>query len=125
MLKLLINLVKKKKKKTDYDTEILDIKSKYFTTADYNRFTNEKRGLKIKHKQLVNKSDLAGFMDNSILNKKLATLETKVELKTEKDKIAKLEVFDSSYIKGKSHFEDDGTQNYLVFEPMSRYLKKC
>ena len=37
------NLVKKKnKKKTDYDAEVLDIKAKYFTTTDYNRFTNEK-----------------------------------------------------------------------------------
>ena len=32
------NLVQKK----DYDAEILDMKSKYFTTADYNRFTNQK-----------------------------------------------------------------------------------
>ena len=28
-------------KKTDYDAEISDIKSKYFTTPDYNKFTNE------------------------------------------------------------------------------------
>ena len=42
----------KKKKNTDYDAEILDIKSNYFTTADYNRFTitNEKLDLKIKEK---------------------------------------------------------------------------
>ena len=38
-------------KKADYDTEILDIKSKYFTTADYNKFTNEKFDLKIKNKK--------------------------------------------------------------------------
>ena len=35
-------------KKADYDAEILDIKSKYFTTADYNRFRKEKLDLKIK-----------------------------------------------------------------------------
>ena len=35
-------------KKTDYNTEILDIKCKYFTTADYYKFTNEKLDLKIK-----------------------------------------------------------------------------
>ena len=29
-------------KKTDYDAEILDIKSKYFITADNNKFANEK-----------------------------------------------------------------------------------
>ena len=34
--------------KADCDAEILDIKSKYFTTADYNKFTNESLDLKIK-----------------------------------------------------------------------------
>ena len=36
----------------------------------------------------------------------------------------KLETFDSIYFRGKSHFEDDGTQNYLVFQPIERYFKK-
>ena len=35
----------------------------------------------------------------------------------------KLKTFDSSYFIGKSHFEEDGTQNYLVFQPMNKYLK--
>ena len=30
-------------------------------------------------------------------------------------KLKKLKTFDSVYFRGKSHFEDDGTQNYLVF----------
>ena len=47
---------------------MLDIKPKYFTTADYNRFTNEKFDLKIKQKELVSKSDIAGFINNSDLN---------------------------------------------------------
>ena len=37
--------------------------------------------------------------------------------------IKKLHTFDSSYFKGKSHFEEDGVQNYLVFQPMHRYFK--
>ena len=60
-------------KKLDYDPEILDIKSKYFTTADYNKFTNEKFELKIKQKQLVHKTNVAGFINNSDLNKTVAT----------------------------------------------------
>ena len=36
----------------------------------------------------------------------------------------KLETFDSIYFHGKSNFEDDGTQNYLVFQPMYRYFKR-
>ena len=37
-------------------------------------------------------------------------LATKAELKTEEDKIIKLQTFNSSYFCGKSHFENDGTQ---------------
>ena len=35
----------------------------------------------------------------------------------------KLKTFDSIYFKGKSHFEEDGTQNCLVFPPIKRYFK--
>ena len=35
----------------------------------------------------------------------------------------KLKTFDSDYFRGKSHFEDDGTQNWLVFQPIHRYFK--
>ena len=35
----------------------------------------------------------------------------------------KLKTFDLSYFIGKSHFEEDGTQNYLVFQPLKRYFK--
>ena len=36
----------------------------------------------------------------------------------------RLQTFDSIYFKEKSHFEEDGTQNYLVFQPMYRYFKR-
>ena len=31
-------------------------------------------------------------------------------------------MFDSIYLRGKNHFKEDGTQNYLVFQPMCRYF---
>ena len=34
-----------------------------------------------------------------------------------------LKTFDSNYFIAKSHFEEDGTKNYLVFQPMYRYFK--
>ena len=37
----------------------------------------------------------------------------------------KLKTFYSSYFRGKSHFEDDGTQNWLVFQPIHRYFKRA
>ena len=36
----------------------------------------------------------------------------------------KVKTFYSSYFIGKSHFEEDITQNYLVFQPMYRYFKR-
>ena len=35
----------------------------------------------------------------------------------------KLKTFDSIYFIGKSHFDEDGTQNYLVFQPLNKYFK--
>ena len=40
------------------------------------------------------------------------------------NELKKLQKFDSSYFKGKNHFEEDGTQNYVVFQPMYRYFKR-
>ena len=36
----------------------------------------------------------------------------------------KLKTFDLDYFTSKSHFGEDGVQNYLVFQPMLRYLKR-
>ena len=35
----------------------------------------------------------------------------------------KLKTFNFAYFNGKSHFEEDGTQNYLVFQPIHKYFK--
>ena len=74
----------------------------------------------IKSKNLTDKSAIAGYINNSdLVKKKVATLATKAELKTEQDKIIKVKAFDSSYFWDKSHFVDnDDTRNYLVFHPM-------
>ena len=37
--------------------------------------------------------------------------------------LKKLKTFDSSYFLGKSHFEEAGTQNYLVFQPVNICFK--
>ena len=99
-----------KSKKTDYDAKISDIEAKYFTTSDYNKFTNKILDKKIK--ELVEKSDILGFIDNCDLDKKIGTLAAKAELKTEQNKIVKLQAFDFSYFRCKSQFEEDGKQNY-------------
>ena len=39
------------------------------------------------------------------------------------NELKKLKTFYSSYFHGNSHFEDDDTQNWLVFQPIHRYFK--
>ena len=39
------------------------------------------------------------------------------------NELKKLKTFYSSYFVGKSHFEEDDTQNYLVFQPLNKYFK--
>ena len=34
------------------------------------------------------------------------------------NKLKKLQTFDLTYFRGKSHFEEDGTQNYLVLQSL-------
>ena len=55
------------------------------------------------------------------LTKKITPNKTK-QLLVENE-LNKLETFDSIYFIGKSHFEEDGTQNYLVFQQLKKYFK--
>ena len=57
----------------------------------------------------------------SRINRKIT--ENKTENVLVKNELNKLKTFDSSYFIGKSHFEEDGTQNYLVFQPINKYFK--
>ena len=78
---------------------------------------------KIKEEELVDKSNISDFIANSDLDKKIATVATKGKLKSEQDKLVKLQKFDASYFRGKSNFEDDGTQSSLMFQPVYKYFK--
>ena len=69
-------------KKTDYGAKISDIESKYFTTADYNSCTRQTRDVKIKQKELVNKSVISGFINNSDLDKKSSNISYKSRIKS-------------------------------------------
>ena len=45
------------------------------------------------------------------------------EITKNENEFKKLKTFDSRYFRGKSHFEEDGNQNYLVFQPINKYFK--
>ena len=79
------NLVKK-----NYDAKMTDIENKYITTADNNKFTKDIVANNMKSKNLVDKFAIGGFISNDGLDKKVAILVTKAELKVEQNnKIAR------------------------------------
>ena len=61
--------------------------------------------------------------DNTVssLDNKIEGSKTKHALV--ENELKKLKTFDLGYLIGKSHFEEDGTQNYLVFQPIIKYFK--
>ena len=68
---------------------------------------------------LVTKTDFDDKLIN--LNRKITSNKTK-HLIVENE-MKKLATFDSIYFHGESHFEDDGTQTCLIFQPKQRYFK--
>ena len=68
---------------------------------------------------LIRKTDFDAKL--SSLNRKIPANKSKHLLV--ENELSQLKTFDSSYFRGKCFFEEDGAQNYLVFQPMSRYLK--
>ena len=68
---------------------------------------------------MITKTDFDAKL--SSLNRKI-TQNKKKHLLAE-SKLNKLKTFDSSYFIGKSHFEDNGVQNYSIFQPINKYFK--
>ena len=63
---------------------------------------------------IVTKTDFDAKLKS--LNKKLNPNKTKHLLI--ENVLKKLQAFDLSYFDGKYYFEEDGTESYLVFQPM-------
>ena len=57
--------------------------------------------------------------DNSVSSLDSKITANKTKKKSSENEFKKLKTFDSNYFRGKSHFEEDGTQNYLVFQPIN------
>ena len=55
------------------------------------------------------------------LNRKLVSNKTK-DISIENE-LKKLKTFDLNYFRGKNYFDEDGNQNYYIFQPISKYLK--
>ena len=68
---------------------------------------------------LVTKTKFDDKLSN--LNRKITKIKTHHLLV--QNELKKLQTFDSSYFIGKNYFEEDSTQNYLVFQPIHKYFE--
>ena len=104
--------------KTDYDTKVTEIEKKltdhnhdkYITTPEFNALADDVFNARLAQANLITKTDFDTKL--SSLNRKITANKTKHLLVG--NELKKLKTSDSSYFRGKSHFEEDGTQNYLV-----------
>ena len=110
--------------KTDYVTEIENKLNnhnhdKYITTSEFNTFAADVFNSRIARANLITKRDFDDKLSN--LNSKITANKSKYLLV--ENELKELITFDLVYFIGKSHFEEDGTQNYLIFQPLCKYFK--
>ena len=115
-------------KKTNYDTKISELEKKladhnhdkYITTPEFNTLDSDVFNARLAQANLIAQIYFDAKLSN--LNRKITASKSK-HLFAENE-LKKLQTFDVSYFIGKIHFEEDGTQNCLVFQPMYRYFKR-
>ena len=114
-------------KKTDYETKVIEIENelnnhnhdKHIDTQEFNKLAADVFNARLKQANFVTKTDFGDKLSN--LNRKITSNKTKHVLV--ENELKKLKTFDLSYFVGKNYFEEDGAQNYLVFQPIRRYFK--
>ena len=114
-------------KKTNDDTKVSELEKKltdhnhgkYIATPEFNTLAASVFNVRLAKANLILKTDFDATL--SSLNRKITSNKSK-DLRVENE-FKKPKTFDSSYFIGKSHFEKDGAQNYLVFQPVYGYFK--
>ena len=114
-------------KKTDYNTKITDIENKlnnhdhdkYLNASAFNKLATDVFNARIAQANLITKTDFDAKL--SSLNRKITQNKSKHLLV--ENELNKLKTFDSSYFHGKNYFDEDGNQNYYIFQSISKYLK--
>ena len=110
-----------------YNTKVTEIENKlnnynhdnYIDTQEFNKLAKDVFNARTAQANLITKTDFDTKL--SSLNQNITKNKSKHSLI--KNELDKLKTFDLGYFIGKSHFEEDGIQNYLVFQPIVRYFK--
>ena len=106
-------------KKTDYNTKITEIEKKltdhnhdkYITTTEFNKLATDTFNARLVQANLIKKTDF---------DHKLSDLNIEIVSNKRKDIVIEKEL---RYFHGKNYFDEDGNQNYYIFQPISKYLK--
>ena len=110
-------------KKTGYNTKISEIENKvndhnhdkYITTPEFNTMAADVFKPRLAAQtDLIRKPDF----DSKLKGITDSVAESKTKYLLVENELKKLKKFDAAHFRGKSHFEEDGTQNYLVFQPI-------
>ena len=115
-------------KKTDYNTKNSEIEQKFsdhnhdkfITTPEFDILAARIFTARSPKAHLVTKTDFDNklqSLDKKINPKKITHLLVETELKN-------IEKFDAAYFRGKNYYDDGGTQNYLVFQPVYKYFER-
>ena len=107
------------KNKTDYDTKMSELETKltdhnhdkYISTPEFNTLGASVFSARLAQANVIPKTDFDAKL--SSLNRKITSNESKHSLV--ENEFQKLKTLNRIYFRSKSHFEEDGTQNYLVF----------
>ena len=99
------------------------------TSQEFNKLTSENFTARVKQANLVSKSDIANFVKNTDFDDKLKNLNKKITSNKTKhvlveNELKKLQTIDSSLFIGQSYFNNDGAQNYVIFQSLYYTLKR-
>ena len=114
-------------KKTDYSTKVTKLENKlnnhnhdkYIDTPEFNKLAADIFHARLAQANLVTKTDFDDKRSN--LNRKIT--KNKTDHLLVQNELNNFKTFNLRYFIGKNYFEEDGTQNYLVFQPIIRYFK--
>ena len=110
-------------KKTNYDAKISEIESnvnnhdhdKYITTSEFNKSTIENFKARLAQVNFVTKTDF---------DAKLQDISKRITSNKSKHLLVENELKKYKNFRDRNRFQEDGVQNYLVFQPMYKYFKK-
>ena len=89
-------------------------------TPEFNKLAVDIFNARFAQANVLTKTDFDDKLSN--LNRKIT--KNKADHLLVQNELNKLKTFDSSYYRGKNYFEEDGTQNYVVFQPIYRYFNQ-